>query len=419
MKGFRVERRWGWDCHGLPVENIAEKELKIKDKKEIEAMGVAKFNEFCRSKVFYYVGEWEKTVKKMGKWIDFTNSYKTMDDNYMESVWSLFKKFYDGGFIFEGKKVLMYCPHCQTPLANSEIAMDNSYKDVVEKTATVAFKVKSGEKSKSKTGINDFDGAYLLAWTTTPWTLIGNVALAANPKLKYALIDVFGKKFILAKDLIEKNFAHFELVKELSGKDILGLEYEPLYEIPTDGKKGFYVVDGADGVTAEDGTGIVHMAIYGDFDYELIKKYKLPVVQHIAKDGTLVIGPKQWLGKWFKKLDAEVISDLQDRGILIEAKDFSHSYPFCYRCSTPLIYNAVDSWFVDIQKIKPKLIERAKKINWFPENMASRFDYILETAPDWSISRNRFWATAIPVWKCTKCKEVKVIGSVEELKKPQ
>ncbi len=406
MKGKRVERRWGWDCHGLPVENIAEKELEIKDKKEIEVMGVAKFNEFCRSKVLFFASEWKKTVRKMGKWIEFDDSYKTMDNTYMESVWRIFKTLYDKGYIYEGKKILLYCPRCQTPLANSEIAMDNSYKSVTEKTVTVAFKIKGRTEE------------YFLAWTTTPWTLIGNVALAINPELDYAKIDVFGKKFILAKSLVKKFFAHYELLEEFKGKKILGIEYESLYEVPTEGRKGFYVIDGGKEVTSEEGTGIVHMAIYGEFDYAMIKKLNLPVVQHVGNDGKLILGPEVWRGKWFKKIDSEVIGDLQDRGQLIEAKDYTHSYPFCYRCETPLIYNAVDSWFVDIQKAKPKLIERAKEINWYPENIKEgRFKNILDTAPDWSISRNRFWATSIPVWRCTKCKKIKVIGSVEELRK--
>jgi isoleucyl-tRNA synthetase len=404
MRGKRVERKWGWDCHGLPVENIAEKELGIKQKNEIEVMGVTKFNEFCRSKVFYFANEWKKTVETMGKWIDFDNSYKTLDTTYMESIWWIFQKLYNEGFIYEGKKILMYCPRCQTPLANSEIQMDNSYKEVTEKTATVGFKIKGREDE------------YLLAWTTTPWTLIGNVALAINSKLSYAMIDVFGKKFILARDLVEKNFKHFELTKEIPGKELLGLEYEPLYEVPTDEKKGYYVIDGEEGVTSEDGTGIVHMAIYGEFDYQMIRKYNMPIIQHIGKDGSLVLGPKEWIGMWFKKVDREVIDDLYSRGLLVEAKEYTHSYPFCYRCETPLIYNAVDSWFVDIQKIKPKLIQKAQEINWYPENIKEgRFKYILETAPDWSISRNRFWATAIPVWKC-ECGKIKVIGSIKELK---
>ena len=403
MKGFRVERRWGWDCHGLPIENIAEKDLGIKDKKQIEEMGVDKFNEYCRSKVLSFAEEWKKTVRTMGKWIEFDNSYKTMDTTYMESVWWIFKKLFDEGHIYEGKKVLMYCPRCQTPLANSEIQMDNSYKDVTEKTATVAFKIK---------GKTD---EYLLAWTTTPWTLIGNVALAVNVEMDYVLADVFGKKFVVAKALVDKVFPHYEVVREMKGKDLLNIAYEPLYTVPTEGKKGYYVIDGGSDVTAEDGTGIVHMAIYGEFDYKMIRKFDLPLIQHIGKDGKLIIGPDAWKGKWFKKIDEDVLEDLYARGQLVENKSYTHSYPFCYRCETPLIYNAVDSWFVDIEKVKHKLLARAEEVNWYPDNFKEgRFKYILETAPDWTISRNRFWATAIPVWKCD-CGGMKTIGSIKEL----
>jgi isoleucyl-tRNA synthetase len=401
MKGYRVTRRWGWDCHGLPIENIVEKDLKIKEKKQIEELGVDKFNETARTKVLHFVDEWKKTVDRIGKWIEFDDSYKTMDPTYMESIWHIFKTIYDKGFIYEGKKVLMYCPRCETPLANSEIQMDNSYKDITEKTATIGFKVKDKEE-------------YLLAWTTTPWTLIGNVAIAVNPKLDYLKVDVFGKIFIVAKDLVENIFADYKVIEEIKGSKLIGIEYEPLYEMETEGKKGWYVIDGGDDVTSEDGTGLVHMAIYGEFDYVQIRKHDLPIIQHIDKSGKLKDGPKQWHGKWFKDLDGDVLEDLSNRGILVEAKSYTHSYPFCYRCETPLIYNAVDSWFVDIGKIKSKLLDSAKEINWHPNNVETRFNNIVETAPDWSISRNRFWATAIPVWKCD-CGEEKVIGSIKEL----
>jgi isoleucyl-tRNA synthetase len=403
MKGQRVERRWGWDCHGLPIENIVEKDLKIKNKKEIEDLGIDKFNEEAKTKVLHFVDEWKKTVDRIGKWIEFDNSYKTMDQSYMETVWHIFKTLYDKKMIYEGKKVLMYCPRCETPLANSEIQMDNSYKDVTEKTATVGFKLKDKDE-------------YILAWTTTPWTLIGNVALAINPKLEYVKVDVFGKKFILAKELVEKNFEHFEIIESVEGKDLINLEYEPLYEVETNGKKGYYVIDGGEEVTCEDGTGIVHMAAYGEFDYSMIKKYDLPLVQHVNGKGLLEEGPEKWKGLWFKKVDGEVLEDLYQRGLLVESKQYTHSYPFCYRCETPLMYHAVNSWFVDIINNKEKLMKKAESINWHPENVKTRFNHILETAPDWSISRNRFWATAIPVWK-SESGEIKVIGSIEELKK--
>ncbi len=404
MKGYRVERRWGWDCHGLPVENIVEQKLKIKDKKEIEKMGIDKFNEACRSQVFTFIQEWKKTVDRMGKWIDFDNAYKTMDNSYMETVWWVFKKLYDNGYIYEGKKVLLYCPHCQTPLANAEIAMDNSYKDVTEKSATVKFPLKKEKNT------------YLLSWTSTPWTLIGNAAIAVNEELTYVKVKVGNEHYILVKDRIKEVLKEeYKIVEEFKGKKLIGLEYEPLYHIPSD-KKGHYVINGGNEVAAEEGTGIVHMATYGEFDYQMIKKYNLPIIQHVGYHGKLVLGPHEWVDIWFKDADKKVLADLEKRNLLYAAENYTHSYPFCYRCGTPLFYNAVDSWFVDIQKVKKKLMERNKEINWYPEHIKEgRFLNILETAPDWSISRNRFWATAIPVWKCTACKQVEVLGSIKEL----
>ncbi len=406
MKGYRCERRWGWDCHGLPIENIAETELGIRKKKEIEVLGVDKFNEFCRSKVLFFANEWGKTVRRMGKWIEFDNAYKTMDQEYMETVWHIFKDLYDKGYIYEDKKVLLYCPRCETPLSNVEIAMDNSYKDVTERTITAKFKLKGEENT------------YILAWTTTPWTLIGNVALAINPKLTYVKIDDNGNHYILAKELLEHAVeGNFTVLEEFPGEKLLGKEYEPLFQIESD-KKGFYVIDGGEEVSSLEGTGVVHMALYGDFDYRMIKKYDLPRIQHIGRDGKLVSGPQQWLGKWFKDLDKEVIDDLDNRGLLYRTHSHTHSYPFCYRCETPLFFDAVNSWFINIQKIKEKLLEKNEDISWHPEHIKDgRFKNILETAPDWSISRNRFWATALPIWKCDskQCGEIKIIGSVKEL----
>ncbi len=403
MKGFRVERRWGWDCHGLPIETIAEKELGIKEKKQIEEMGVAKFNDFCRSKVLSFAKEWKKTILRMGKWIDFDNAYKTMDNEYMESVWYLFKKLYDDGYIYEGKKILLYCPRCETPLAASEIAMDNSYHNVTEKSAVAKFKLKDEKET------------YLLAWSTTPWTLIGNVALAINPVLTYVKIKQNKEQYILAKDRLLEIKEKYEIVEEIKGAKLIKKEYEPLYALPSD-KKGHYVIDGGNEVTATEGTGVVHMALYGEFDYRMIKKYNLPVIQHVSHQGKINLGPKEWVGLWFKKADGKVLEDLEKRSLLYKTEPYTHSYPFCYRCETPLFYNAVDSWFVDIQKIKDKLLKKNKEINWHPDHIKEgRFKHILETAPDWCISRNRFWATAIPVWKCKKCIALEVIGSVKEL----
>ncbi len=404
MKGFRVERRWGWDCHGLPIENIAEKELGIKEKTEIEDMGVSKFNEFCRTKVSHYAGEWKKTVLRLGQWVEFDNSYKTMDNSYMETVWWIFKKLYDEDSIYEGKKVLLFCPRCETPLAKSEIAMDKSYKDVTEKAVFAKFNLKD-------------EGASILAFTTTPWTLIGNAALAVNKDLIYVKVKTNGENLILAKECLNMLEGDFEVVEEFPGSGLLNKNYEPLYKLETD-KKGYYVIDGGEEVSSEEGSGVVHMATYGEFDYEMIKKHDLPVFLHVDTKGKLVEGPKDWLGLWFKKVDNYVIEDLEERNLLYRVDNYSHAYPFCYRCETPLLYYAISSWFINIQKVKSRLLERNKEINWKPEHLRDgRFKHILDTAPDWTISRNRYWATSLPVWKCEDCKAVKVFGSVKELQK--
>lgn len=402
MKGYRVEKRWGWDCHGLPIENIVENELGIKQKKKIEEMGIDTFNELCRSKVLFFAHEWKKTVRRMGWWGEFDDSYKTMDNSYMETVWWIFKKLWEMGYVYEGKRVLLFCPRCQTPLAKAEIAMDESYKDVTEKTAIVKFKLKSENNT------------YILAWTTTAWTLIGNVALAVNSKIDYVKVKRGDEFLILAKDRLEV-VKGAQILEQFKGKDLLGKEYDPLYKIHSD-KKCHHVIDGGAEVNTIEGTGIVHIAIYGEFDYEMIKKYDLPMIQHIGKDGALELGPDEWVGLWFKKVDYKVLENLKKRGLLFEVKTYTHSYPFCYRCDTPLIYNALDSWFVDIQKVKQRLLEKNQDVNWYPENIKNgMFKNNLESAPDWNISRNRFWATSIPVWKCQDCSNLTIIGSVKEL----
>jgi len=404
MKGRRCERRWGWDCHGLPIESICEQALNLRQKNEIYEMGISEFNEFCRSKVLWYTNEWKRTVERMGKWIEFDNSYKTMDNTYMETVWHIFKKIYDDGLVYKGKKILFYCPRCETPLSNSEISMDNSYKDITEQSITAKFKLKEDSKT------------YLLAWTTTPWTLIGNVALAVNSNQVYVKIKIDDEYLILIKNQLDIFKKDYEIIDEFKGIDLINVEYEPLYQFFTDtNKKGHYVIDGGEEVLSDEGTGIIHLAIYGEFDYEMIKKYDLPIIQHIDEQGNLVKGPRDWIGLWFKDIDKEVLLDLEQRNLLFNSEDYSHSYPFCYRCDTPLIYNALDAWFIDIQQIKPKLLKTNERINWYPKEISRRYESIVNTAPDWCISRNRFWATAMPIWECIKCKQIKVIGSIKEL----
>ena len=404
MKGYRCERRWGWDCHGLPIESICERALDIRQKNEIFEMGLKEFNDFCRSKVLWYTNEWKETVERMGKWIEFDNSYKTMDNTYMETVWYIFKKIYTNGLVYRGKKVLYYCPRCETPLSNSEISMDNSYKDVTEQSVISKFKLK------------DDPSTFLLAWTTTPWTLIGNVTLAVNSKAVYVKLKVGDEFFILIKDQLNIVKENYEIVEEFTGSKLINEKYEPLYRISNDpDEKGYYVIDGGDEVLSDEGTGIIHVALYGEFDFEMIKKYNLPQIQHVDEQGKLALGPQEWIGLWFKDLDEEVLEDLTQRNLLYSSEDYTHSYPFCYRCDTPLIYNALDAWFIDIQQIKKKLLKTNEKINWYPKEIAKRYQNIVETAPDWCISRNRFWATAIPIWECEDCGAVKVIGSIKEL----
>ncbi|MHA1913009.1 MAG: isoleucine--tRNA ligase [Promethearchaeota archaeon] len=406
MKGYRCERRWGWDCHGLPIESICEEALDLKQKNEIYDMGLANFNEFCRSKVLGYTNEWKKTVERMGKWIEFDNSYKTMDNTYMETVWYIFKKIYEEGYVYRGKKVLYYCPRCETPLSNFEIAMDNSYKDVTEQSSTVKFKLKEDPRT------------YLLAWTTTPWTLIGNVALAVNSKEDYVKIKIGNENLILIKKQLGIITEDYDLIEEFKGKELITKKYEPLYQFSTNvNKKAYFVIDGGDEVLSDEGTGIIHLAIYGEFDYEMIKQYNLPIIQHIDEHGRLSKGPSDWIGLWFKDVDTEVLEDLTQRELLYLSENYTHSYPFCYRCDTPLFYNALDAWFIDIQKIKPLLLKTNKDINWYPTEISKRYQTIVQTAPDWCISRNRFWATAIPIWECEGCKDIKVVGSIKELQK--
>ncbi|MFX1377069.1 MAG: isoleucine--tRNA ligase [Promethearchaeota archaeon] len=404
MKGYRCERRWGWDCHGLPIESICEKALNLKKKNEIFDMGLSNFNEFCRSKVLGYTSEWKITVERMGKWIEFDNSYKTMDNTYMETIWSIFKKIYTEGFVYRGKKVLLYCPRCETPLSNSEISMDNSYKDVTEQSITAKFKLKKEPRT------------YLLAWTTTPWTLIGNIALAIKSEGNYVKIKVGNENLILIENRLDIITEEYEILESFKGKALLNKRYDPLYQVFTgNDEKGYVVIDGGEDVLSDEGTGVIHMALYGEFDYEMIKKYNLPIVQHIDDQGHLTRGPKDWIGLWFKDVDQEVLGDLERRNLLFDSEDYTHSYPFCYRCDTPLIYNALDAWFIDIQQIKSKLLETNNYIKWYPKEVSKRYRNIIETAPDWCISRNRFWATAMPVWECQDCNIVKVIGSIKEL----
>jgi len=425
MKGYRVRRRWGWDCHGLPIETLVEKELGISGKKQIEEKGIGVFNQTARDMVLSYANQWEEMVDRIGRWVEFTDSYKTMDSTYMESVWWALKSIWDKGLIYEGRKVLMYCPRCETPVSNAEIQMDNSYKDVEEESVYVKFKLKPNQKFKSyETG----DSAYMLAWTTTPWTLPANVALAVGKDIDYSAIRIKGETglIILASNLIEKVFKDLEIEMvhdDLKGSDIEGLFYEPLFEIPAVNdlpNKAWYVAT-ADFVTTDDGAGVVHTAvIYGEDDYALGLNLDLPQVPLLDSAARYNKEAPEFLqGKYIKDAEPEIIADLEDRKLLFKKEKYAHSYPYCWRCDSPLIYNAISAWFIDIQKIKARMIELNENINWFPKYLKEgRFKNILESAPDWNISRNRYWATPLPFFKCEneQCDHRVCIGSLAELK---
>jgi isoleucyl-tRNA synthetase len=414
MRGYRVLRRWGWDCHGLPIENLVEKKLGLKTKKDIISVGIDVFNETARSTVLQYVQDWKKYIDRVGRWVDFENSYKTMDNSYIETVWWALKEMQDKKLLYEGRKVLMYCPHCETPLAKAEIAADNTYKDVTEEAVTVKFKLKSPQKS----GLPE--NTYLLAWTTTPWTLPGNVGLAVGADIPYVLVEQNGEFLVLAKERASQ--ASGKVAGELLGRQLVGSEYEPLYRINAveahKGKK--HVVLAADFVTTTEGTGIVHTAVmYGEDDFALGQKEGLPMVQLLNANGTYNDNAPEFVrGEYIKKAEKFIKEDLDKQGLLFSRENHTHSYPHCWRCGTALIYNAVASWFINIQKVKAKMLAENEKINWVPEHLKhGRFKNIVENAPDWTISRNRFWASPLPIWKEKGGKNLMVVGSVEELLK--
>lgn len=421
MRGYTVRRRWGWDCHGLPIESLIEKRLNLKTKKDILDIGIEKFNEAARSSVLEFEHEWEKYIDRVGRWVDFKNSYKTMDNSYIESVWWALKELHSKGRLYEGRKVLMYCPHCETPLAKAEIAMDNTYKDITEEAVTVRFRV----RRPAQYGLPEKTS--LLAWTTTPWTLPGNTALAVNPKMSYILVPEADGMVIVAKERFDilrggpKPKVMVDMGKEYKGSELVGIEYEPLYAVPAftahKGKK--HVVVPADFVTAEDGTGIVHTAVmYGEDDFTLGAQEGLPMVQMLEANGTYNSeAPESLRGKYIKAAERDIKADLEQRGLLFDKKNNTHSYPHCYRCGTPLIYNAVSSWFIKLQDAKEKILSENELVNWVPEHLKhGRFKHIVESAPDWTISRNRFWASPLPIWK-DKDGRVMVVGSLAELKK--
>ena len=407
MRGYDVLRKAGWDTHGLPVELEVEKELGLDGKEQIEQYGVIPFIQKCKESVWKYKGEWEVMSDRMGFWADMDNPYITYDNDYIESEWWALKAIYEKGLLYKGHKIVPYCPRCGTALSSHEVAQ--GYKEVKETSATVRFRVP------------DEENTYFLAWTTTPWTLPSNVSLCVNPDVTYAYVRVDGKEtLIMAKDLIGTVLEghETEIIKEVVGRELEYKHYEPLFECTrkaAGGKDAFYVmVD--DYVTTTDGTGIVHNApAFGEDDYRVCKKYDLPFVQMVDSKGEMC-GGTPWDGVFVKKADPMVLKELDERGLLFAAPRFEHSYPFCWRCDTPLIYYARSSWFIAMTKVKDRLIDYNRRINWIPETIKEgRMGNFLENVIDWGISRERYWGTPLPVWVCDKCGKIHVVGSRKEL----
>ncbi|MCD6442332.1 isoleucine--tRNA ligase, partial [bacterium] len=417
MKGYHVGRKWGWDCHGLPIENIVEEKMKIKSKKQIEELGISKFNKICRSKVLIYAEEWRKIIHRFGRWVDMDNCYKTMDKDYMESVWWVFKELWDKGLIYESHKSMHVCPRCGTTLSQHEVS--EGYKDIEDISVIVKFE------------LIDQPGVYVLAWTTTPWTLPGNVALAVGEKLKYVLVESGKEKFICVEQNLESVFANrkYKILKEVNPKELEGEKYKPLFDYylnkDIENKQNLYTIQLADFITVEDGTGIVHIApAFGEDDMNLGNEKQLPFIQHIKMDGRFTDDVIDFKGQEVKpksnpvSTDKKVLRFLTEKGLVFKEIPFTHSYPHCWRCNSPLLNYATSSLFVNVTKIKEQVIETAKSINWIPAHIKNgRFGKWLEGAKDWSISRQRFWGSVIPLWICDKCGEKKVFGSVKELEK--
>ena len=409
MKGQRVERRWGWDCHGLPAEVYVEKTLGISNKKEIGTkISVSDYVKECRAAMVRTGTEWEDTIERIGRWVEFKGAYKTMDNNYMESVWWAFKRLYEEGKIYEGEKILVYCTKDATPISKSEVAMENSYQIDTDPSLFVYFKLEDEDE-------------YLLAWTTTPWTLPANMVLAVNQDVDYSLVAHGDKKFYVASDRVEKVMTdekhqplEYSIVKTIKGSELVGKRFEPLFE--NRGPAAHKILH-ADFVTTDDGTGIVHIApAYGEDDYELCRKNDVPVLSLVDGDGNYTEG--RWLGRNIWEANKEIAKTLLEDGRALKIEYIRHEYPHCHRCGTKLMYRAHPSWFMDIQSQKKEMLEANEHTSWTPDNLRTgRFHNIIEQAPDWNLSRDRYWATPIPVWKGVKndgTEVVKVIGSFAE-----
>ncbi|MBT3316152.1 MAG: isoleucine--tRNA ligase, partial [Anaerolineae bacterium] len=404
--------RGGWDTHGLPVEVEVEKKLGFTNKQQIEDYGIDKFNELCRNSVFTYIQDWERLTDRIAFWVDLKTAYVTFTDDYIESVWWILKTFWDKDLLYQGYKVVPYCPRCGTPLSDHEV--NQGYQDVEEESVFVRMP------------LADEEGTSLLVWTTTPWTLPGNVAVAAGADVEYVKVErdvqlngsTSKERLILARDLVEKVFGDedVEIVESFKGKKLQGVKYNPLFTFMPPDKPAHYVVLG-DFVTTEDGTGLVHMApAFGADDMDMAMECDLPVLQTVAPDGTFFPEIRPWSGVFVKDADPMIIEDLQNRGLMFKVQDYEHSYPFCWRCKTPLLYYARETWYIRTKSLKDRLVALNDTINWVPAHTKKgRFGNWLENNIDWALGRERYWGTPLPVWECGECHHQHAIGSREEL----
>ncbi|OGK15289.1 isoleucine--tRNA ligase [Candidatus Roizmanbacteria bacterium RIFCSPLOWO2_02_FULL_37_19] len=407
MKGYRVRRVWGWDCHGLPAENKVENKLGLKRKKDIEeTIGIKKFIDECKLYVGDVSSEWEWYVDHIGRWVDFKNAYKTMDKEYMESVMWVFKQMYDKGQIYKGLRVSLFCPHCSTPISNFEVAMDSeNYKQITDLGTIYKYK------------LTNYENTYILAWSTTPWNKIVTPALAVNPVLTYVTVEIENEKYILAQSTIKiLDGLKYKILDTFKGEKIIGEFFEPHYTFYTIEKdKKAFIIIGGDFVTADEGTGVVTLAAYGEEDLEVMTKENIQIVLHVDEEGNILDHVPQFGGMFYLDANEAVNDDLRKRGLILKEEPYTYSMPHCWRCGTQLFYAPQNAWFVNIQDIKKELFKTNEAINWYPNHFKQgRFKKSMEAAPDWCISRSRYWGSPVPVWECS-CGERFVPGSIKEL----
>ena len=409
MRGYHVVRRGGWDTHGLPVEIEVEKKLGFNNKSQIEEYGIARFNEMCRMSAFEYIQDWERLTDRIAFWVDLQEAYVTFTNEYIESVWWILKSFWDKGLLYQGYKVVPYCPRCGTPLSDHEVAQ--GYDEAVDPSVFVRLP------------LVDDPGASLLVWTTTPWTLPGNVAVAAHPEVDYVIVEHNlpeggTERLILAKALVEKVFRDepVQVFETFKGKKLKGLRYHPLLTFLPPDKPAYYVLLG-DFVTTEDGTGLVHIApAFGAEDMQAALEYDLPILQTVTEAGTFIPEVRPWSGIFVKDADPLITQDLKARGLLYRAETYTHTYPFCWRCATPLLYYARGTWYVRTTQYKDLLVSLNQRINWYPEHIKDgRFGNWLENNVDWALGRERYWGTPLPIWECETCHHQLAVGSLAEL----